>query len=189
MSQGLSEKILEIIIEGIATTGDIISAILESGYRTPYSKLDRNYRKISVKRDAEKFKREELQRLRSLIYKLKQDGIITKKEKHWRITQRGRGKLQYFKDKLKNGVPKKIYKKETSPEIIIVAFDVPEKDRRKRDWLRSVLVSLDYKMLQKSVWLGKTRIPEEMLGDLSKLNLLPFIHIISISKSGTLKNL
>ena len=41
-------------------------------------------------------------------------------------------------------------------------------------------------MLQKSVWIGKNKIPEEFLKALAELDLMNFIHILKISKTGTI---
>ena len=72
---------------------------------------------------------------------------------------------------------------------MIVVFDVPEKERRKRDWLRSVLKRLELKMVQKSVWIGKVKIPKELLDDLFNLKLLDYVEIFEVSKSGSLRQL
>ena len=44
-------------------------------------------------------------------------------------------------------------------------------------------------MLQKSVWIGKTILPEELLDDLERLNLLSYVEIFAITKTGTIKQL
>ena len=44
-------------------------------------------------------------------------------------------------------------------------------------------------MIQKSVWIGKVKIPKEFLDDLFKLRLIDYIEIFEISKAGSLKNL
>lgn len=82
----------------------------------------------------------------------------------WSITRKGLEKLKILKKKNRKTLIN--YSKEKSDKLIIVIFDIPEKERHKRNWLRSVLVSLDFKFLQESVWIGKTKIPEEFLNDL-----------------------
>jgi hypothetical protein len=44
-------------------------------------------------------------------------------------------------------------------------------------------------MVQKSLWLGKVKIPEEFLVDIRKLSLLDYVEIFEITKTGSLKNL
>jgi len=44
-------------------------------------------------------------------------------------------------------------------------------------------------MLQKSVWLGKNKLPEEFLKALAELDLIDFVHIFKIGRAGTIKKL
>jgi hypothetical protein len=67
-----------------------------------------------------------------------------------------------------------------------VIFDVPEKESYKRRWLRSVLKNMNFKMLQKSVWVGRTKVPKSLLDDMGALGMLDYVDIFAISKSGTL---
>jgi DNA-binding transcriptional regulator PaaX len=105
----------------------------------------------------------------------------------WSITRKGLEKLKILKKKNRKTLIN--YSKEKSDKLIIVIFDVPEKERHKRNWLRSVLASLDFKFLQQSVWIGKTKIPKEFLNDLRDQKMLDYVHIFKISKSGTINKL
>ena len=69
----------------------------------------------------------------------------------------------------------------------VVIFDIPERERKKRLWLRLELISYGYKLLQKSVWVGYRPLPEDFLRDLEDFNLKSHIHIFSIHHSGTLE--
>ena len=71
----------------------------------------------------------------------------------------------------------------------IVMYDIPELERKKRDWLRYELVACDYKQLQKSVWLGYCPLPEEFVKSLKDMNIKNKVHIISVHKTGTLTEL
>jgi CRISPR-associated endonuclease Cas2 len=64
----------------------------------------------------------------------------------------------------------------------IVIFDIPEKDATKRRWLRRELLYLNYKMLQKSAWIGKTPIPQEFLQNIKILGLQKNINIFTVNK-------
>ncbi len=79
------------------------------------------------------------------------------------------------------------YSKASGNQLIIFAFDIPEHYRQKRAWLRAVLRNLGLKMLQKSVWIGRTKIPEIFLDDLRRLKMINYIEILAISKSGSLR--
>ena len=80
------------------------------------------------------------------------------------------------------------YSKEKG-QFTIVVFDIPEKERSKRAWIREVLKNLDLKMIQKSVWVGKVKIPKQFIDDLDKFNMVDFVEIFEISKAGSLKQI
>ena len=44
-------------------------------------------------------------------------------------------------------------------------------------------------MIQKSVWQGTTKIPEDFLQDLNDLKIIDFIEIFQISKKGSLEKI
>ena len=81
------------------------------------------------------------------------------------------------------------YKTESDDELKIIIFDIPEEERQKRDWLRSVLKNLKFSMLQKSVWVGKGKLPKEFINDLSKYKIISYVDIFAISKYGSLRKL
>lgn len=72
-------------------------------------------------------------------------------------------------------------------ELKIIAFDIPEKFRRKRNWLRKTLAGFGFTMLQKSVWAGKAALLHEFIEDLDTLSLTPYIEILAVTKTGSLK--
>lgn len=127
----------------------------------------------------------------SLLSQLKKQGFIEKKQKEsgtfWKITSRGEKKLEKLKNIFK--FPKLSYKQEKDNGLNMIVFDIPEKHRAKRDWLRYVLLALEFTMLQKSVWIGKNKLPEEFLKALNELDLTNFVHILKIFKTGTIKEL
>ena len=133
------------------------------------------------------------QRAYEFLYRLKKDGLA-KQEKLgrrliWEITSKGREKEKFLKKLLSSReLPAGDYKRERSDAIVIVSFDVPEKQRRKRHWLRAVLKRLEFRMLQKSVWIGKVKIPKEFIDDLQKLDLLEFVEIFAVTKAGTIRH-
>ena len=118
-----------------------------------------------------------------VLSRLKDQGLVTKTKRKrnasWVVTLRGRNKvLSYTLEKSKpDGIPR------------IVMYDIPELERKKRDWLRYELIACDYKQLQKSVWLGYCPLPEEFVKSLKDMNIKNKVHIISVHKTGTLTEL
>lgn len=124
----------------------------------------------------------------SLLSRLKKQGFIKKEQKEnkifWKITPRGEQRIEKLKTIFH--FPRINYKTEKDDGINLIIFDIPEKHRAKRQWLRHVLLSLDFTILQKSVWIGKNKLPEEFLKALAELDLMNFIHILKIFKTGTI---
>lgn len=183
-------KILEILQAGAEATANLLN-IFTSGYGESYRKMRR-----SIKYGPPQFKTDwafeyrQRQQFYSLLNQLKNQGFIEKKENNkrksvWKITKRGLEKLKLIKEK-KNSKKFVInYKKERDNKLKVVAFDVPEKERYKRAWLRAVLISLGFMLLQESVWIGKNKIPEEFIQDIRRQRMLSYVHIFEISKKGT----
>ena len=130
--------------------------------------------------------------LKNIIYKLKKDGLIgyetTDRGRSIFITQSGK---EFVKKLNKNALPVTRYYhrdlQETDKSLKIIIFDIPEKERNKRDWLRAVIKNLGFNQLQQSVWVGNKPIPESFLSDLKELKLLNFVEIFSVGKRGTIE--
>ncbi|HEY0089415.1 MAG TPA: CRISPR-associated endonuclease Cas2 [Candidatus Lokiarchaeia archaeon] len=190
-------KILE-VVEGAAVNAiDLFDAFLSAGYGASLGKI--NYEIGKRTRDrAEKniedvYQKQIKQRYYNFIYKLKQSDLIKEKQeghkKIFILTKKGRDKLIFLKRQKQQKPANYSYIKEKGDRFIIVMFDIPEKERRKRAWLRSALANLDFKIIQKSVWMGKTKIPKIFLEDLFGLKLIDFVEIFEISKTGSLKQI
>lgn len=188
-------KILKILQTQAETTVDLFDA-LTSNYADSYRKMRKSIEsgpkqfKISW---AEKY--EQRQRFYSLLNKLKNQGLVEKHNRDeektiWQLTKKGLDKLAFLKKEKTFGAAKPSdYKSEKSNNIKIIIFDIPEKERKKRDWLREVISAIGFSLLQRSVWIGKRKVPERFLSDLKKLDLLSYVHIFEISKIGTINSL
>ncbi len=183
------EKILEVLQGGAETTIVLIDA-MTSGYSESYKKLKRyQYGSISPKSEWSK-SYPESQKFYSLLYHLKKQGLIENKKDGcgslWRIGQAGKEKLIDIK-KRKTFSTSLINYREEPDTLKIITFDIPTKDDRKRYWLRAVLTRLGFKMLQKSVWVGKKRIPESFMSDLRERGMIDYVHVFAVSKTGSLR--
>ena len=180
-------RILESIEDGI-TDMVILFAVLSSPSRS-YKKKEAEWKEL------QKYKRDtirdfvsdikEWNKFRKLINYLKKEGFLEVNHKSVTSTYNGKQKIKDLKN---NWIFNKNYKKETVSQPTIIIYDIPEKYKRKRGWLRKVLISFDYKMIQKSVWLGQTKLSHDFIKDIKKLGLLPFVKIFAVAKSGTLYN-
>lgn len=187
----LIQKILETVYESSLTASDIFL----SGYAESYRKLNGISSNKLKDIDWEKI---EKKRFYSLLSKLHRDGFIKKinnkksRKDFWQITKSGIKKLNLLqgqenikKDRIK--MPR-IVKIEENDFLKVIIFDIPEDRRKQRAWLRRVLVNLGFKKLQLSVWIGKTKLPDEFFYHLRHMKLINFIHVFAISKVGSLSD-
>jgi len=125
----------------------------------------------------------------SMLSKLKKENLIIKNKKG-KITITAKGE-NYIKLKQKNPSWLKQYINENpfNEEILLVIFDIPERQRNKRDWIRFQLERFGFKILQKSVWWGTAALPKEFVKDLKKYEIIDFVHIFSVKKKGTISPL
>ena len=183
-------KILDLLHNASLDIGGFLGCFL-TDYATSYRRLkdfpNLRPQKRAVHNDTEKAMR---QRLYDTLMRLKRDGLIEKSNNNfWRITKRGRMKRKEMSSE-KNYLPSvHAHQSEKSLTWSIIIFDIPEKQRLKRNWLRKVLRHLTFRMLQESVWIGKVNIPRTLIEDLHKLHLLEYVEILAITKQGSLRQL
>ncbi len=204
MKGDITLKILETLKKNTLDSIDLLEAFLTSGYGSSFAAIEYNWNRISKKRsyknstekakdiltkkDWDKINK----RFNAMLSKLKKDDLIEKSKNKSKIiikiTEKGKKKINDIKKK--NSIfPNNNYKTAKNNNFILFMFDIPEKERNKRKWIRSVLTRMEFKLIQKSVWLGKTKIPKEFLNDLRKLGIIQFIEILEITKTGSLKQL
>ena len=193
----LAEKVLE----RLQTVAEETAGLLD----TMFSSYPAGYRKMwhQIKHGPPRFNVDwaELYRERKYFYtvlnRLKRDGLIKgkkargKRQSLWTITKRGLARLTSCKEKETNPFSRRRirYAKTGRRSPVLVVFDIPERDKAKREWLRECLKRLGFSLLQKSVWMGNERLPEELLRDLRKHKLLRYVHILTISKRGTIRKI
>ncbi len=112
---------------------------------------------------------------RNTLYRLHQNKMIKKEDVFWQITKKGATAI-------KNLVARPSYAgvKKNPKQNLIIMFDIPTAHEKKRDFLRTELIALDFSPLQKSVWTGHGPIPEAFIKYLSGLKILEFINIFEV---------
>ena len=129
--------------------------------------------------------------LSSTLCRLRKEGFVAKRgpdrKAQWAITQKGKIFLRNVVEK-KPTLQRLEYEALPPPDHIVrlVSFDIPEKQRRKRDWLRSELLQCEYRMLHRSVFIGNRPLPEEFMKEMISLGLERYVQIVSIDRRGTL---
>ncbi len=185
----------EIVLEILRNLKWIATNVVFNDYHSAYGNLRRYSRfgrpqrsKEETKTDLEKIER---QKFHNLLYQLQKQGFVEKKKSEdkktiWKLTSKGLGHLKILKNKKLLSPLKSIEEKKDYLKIIV--FDIPENQKKKRDWLRNTLVNFNFSMLQRSVWTGDGQLPEEFFHSLKELNLLSYVHIFAVTKEkqGTL---
>ena len=187
-----TKRILNLLRHKARTAREIIDALALNSPDT-YKVTKRLLGHMDVpKFDYETWKREEEKRFYMLLAKFRKEGLVEKDglniKNAWKLTMRGIEKIaQYAKSEPKYPtLPSKKYAVEKIKDKVIVIFDIPEKFRRQRAWLRYQLNMLGFTMLQQSAWIGNCAVPSDFIHDLREANLLRYIHIFKISKSGSI---
>jgi len=192
MKGDLTLKALEVLARTAYGIGELL-LIFSFPYGTPLgkalSRLEKNHagKEAAIRKLLENHQYR--RRLYNLLYRLRKDGLIEElPNKTFHLTSKGKRKFDWLREKAFAALPRpSYYLPEKSREWHIVIFDIPEENRHKRAWLRVVLKTLGFTLLQKSVWIGKVKLPKRFLDDLAKLKLLDYVHIFVISKSGSLE--
>lgn len=197
MKGDITLKILEHIKSHTADGVSLLKEFLLCGCNLPLHKvIDKAFKDDlkSLKKNLEKENWEKINnRFNSMLNKLERDGLIeksrNKSKRSFKITKIGIKKISALKKLKKEALPNKNFNKEKSNKTSIIIFDIPEKERRKRDWLRIAISNMGFELVQKSVWMGKLTIPKEFLESLKNLKIINYIEIFEITKQGSLKSL
>ena len=108
--------------------------------------------------------------IRSTLSRLKKRGLVTNKNNVWQITEAGR---RYCEEK----IFRKAQRKKDAERVknMIVIFDVPEKEKYKRDWLRRELAGMGFTVLQKSVWFGPSPLSQDFVRSAGEMSVLQYM--------------
>lgn len=189
MKGDLSIKILDALESAAFATSELLSVFLCDYHESYRRAREMAYGRMRGKKSPEELQKERNQKFHNLMYRLKEDGLIAKKRSSWAITKKGKRKLDKLKERKEKFMPRKKYEIETGKELNIVIFDIPEEQRRKRDWLRETLVQLEFSKLQQSVWISRNKLPEELLKNLQTFHMLEYVEIFSITKTGSIRHI
>ncbi len=75
--------------------------------------------------------------------------------------------------------------KKNAPRNLMVMYDVVDVKKKERDWLRRHLIKFDYIMIQRSVWVGPSPLPEAFINYLKSLGLKAQVKKFKLAKSYT----
>lgn len=122
----------------------------------------------------------------STLSRLVREGLVRRSgarvNARWRITREGKRWLADRPAKIERTLPQQ------DGIVRLAVFDIPERERKKRDRLRVELVACGFTPLQKSVWIGERPLPQEFIEFLDELDLKNKVHLFSVRERGTLPN-
>lgn len=180
------------------STGEEIVAFLVGAGMGKGASLSRGSRFVANVRnnrerqnpEAESERKEKI-RVRRLVQALKKDGLLMSerqgKEARYALTAKGRAWLSEKGSTDLIFLKGKKYASEPSERVTIIAYDIPHWARNKRDWLRARIMGMGFHFLQRSVFLGKIKIPRDFMDDLEDLGISEYVEIFEITKEGTLR--
>lgn len=167
-------SLTRLILEKVAESGEIL---LDSFFPAKYPEA-KMWRKLLGLETSYEFRRPTFV---AILSQLKAQGLvkgIPRRSRHyWQLTPHGREVL--IKSQA-DAMPKPDGQKR------LVCFDIPERDRAKRQWLRGELIACGYRQLQKSVWIGETPLPPAFIAALDTLDLRSRVHLLRVESEGTL---
>lgn len=174
----LAYKILATVAKGTLITAMVLVALSGTGSCRRKQSHEKSIKEIEEEENRKSYY--------VTLYRLKKQGMLVKNGGKWKIAQKG---MDYI-EKIREKVP--IWKIQKYPKMkintkIIVAFDIPERFRHKRATLRGALTSLEFSMLQKSLWIGSNKIPKKLLIDLKEWGIIKYVHIFEVTREGTIK--
>jgi CRISPR-associated endonuclease Cas2 len=110
--------------------------------------------------------------------------LIQKEDGVWKITEKGKKFIEKDREQLPHFKSPFKYK---APKNFIVMFDISEDRNLERDWLRRQLKKFDYIMIQRSVWVGPSPLPDEFRNLVKKIKLDSCIKTFKLAKPYTTK--
>jgi DNA-binding transcriptional regulator PaaX len=141
-------------------------------YPLPYRALyDHLYKKRTIK---EIEKKRTMVNLRNTLSRMGRNGLLANTKGVWSITPEGAEFLNGKNSDIKRFYPPKKNSRKKTTKSLIIIFDIPEKKRRYRDWLRSELIGFGFDQIQKSVWFGP-QLPKDFVEYLGEIDLLTYI--------------
>jgi len=135
----------------------------------------RPFRQIVANRKFSRFQENSVQVALSRWHK---KGLLVNSRKGWIMTDKGKAWV------MKRQTPKYLNSpfEKKSIKNTVIAFDIPVRKSKLRDWLRQQLKIFNYEMLQQSLWFGPSPLPQEFLKRLEDLGIRENLKIFSVRK-------
>ncbi|MFA5870337.1 MAG: hypothetical protein WC842_00375 [Candidatus Paceibacterota bacterium] len=175
-----SHLVLEVLKEGAFSTAEIFANIFLNP-TDMHNRYAHAYFGVPIKNKKEiKIPRNTKISFYNVLLSLEKQGLVERKSKKWKLSGDGRDSIKEIRKKK----PRE-YLCENQKNYTIVAFDIPEKIKEKRSWIRETLKEMGFSLLQQSVWIGNKKIPKNFIEDLYDLGIFNYVHVFEVTKRGT----
>jgi len=106
------------------------------------------------------------------VRRMKKAGLIAEKNKHFKITEKGKLKIRWLRPQSETWDGK----------WRIVIFDIPEKKRDLRNFFRSRLKELGFRFLQESVWISPYNIADKVEDLINQSKAGRYVHYLVVEE-------
>lgn len=188
---------VELILTVLQKQAEITVAALDTLLSDPHELRSKRYRLYAYGPPGFKTNWADAYRRRRKFYDtlnyLKREGLVKKKKggrnSRWVVTSLGRERIEKMKEYQRDPLSSanSYFSNPRGRGLTVVAFDIPERERRKRKWIRSSLMHMGFRFLQKSVWVGTGQVDEEFVLALRERDMLEYVHLFSVDSRGTVK--
>lgn len=124
----------------------------------------KNYKRNSINVALSRLKKKQYITFKGSCLKLSENGK--------KYVARRRARLQLFKSP---------FSKQFSKNLLVI-FDIPEVRKAEREWFRFHLKKFEYTMIQRSVWVGPSPLPEEFLNYLKHIKLTSCVKTFKLAR-------
>lgn len=114
--------------------------------------------------------------IRQTISRMQKHGLIKKEKGNYTLTFLGKSIANYILRR------KKILDRKWDKKYRVVIFDIPEKKKHLRNWLRDELYLLQYNKLQESVFAGKFPLPEDLVKEINSKKIDKNVDCLLVEK-------
>ena len=179
-------KILNLLADQALEQIDFMNVVLRAGYGASSGKIKYELSQIQNKRTAQRIDKHNLNKFQKYLSKLKSKGLILENNtRQLYLSEKGKKKLARFQSSF--SLNKSLYGKKSGDKFLVISYDIPIAFNRERNILRDMLQTLGFYLVHKSVWVGKIKLPERFVSDLSKLGIMDYVEILEVTKTGTIK--
>jgi len=110
------------------------------------------------------------------LQRLVEQGMVIKKARKYTLSEEGKKLIAYM------GLRRNALAKKWDGKYRLVIFDIPEMKRGDREWLREELYLLEYIQLQKSVFISKHPLVEDIIHQIRKRKIDSYVNYLLVDK-------